>query len=458
MELIIEVTSDERHLLGDNAVKSFLTVGGVIGRHADCDWAIPDQKRHLSSRHALISFENGSFQLTDMSTNGVFLNGASHPIGRDCSVVLNNDDRLSMGNIEFLVRLQLDAAQHPFKSQTNLEVAPSNPFEKVGAATNSEGFIDPIELFKKANGVVEESRDTIPEEDNGSAPFIAPRSEVQTAFTPPNVLPEDWYAIPPNLEGKADTGSNSDQTTQAKSEPPPSLDAIQPVEQLPFEAQTQIFKAVKSKQSIPPQSTENSRDRLLLERFFKGLGVSPSILDKVDAANVMEEMGACLKANMEGMVGLMQQRSHLKNELRMDMTLVKTQGNNPLKFSVDSKQALKQLFRPEKNSFLPMRHAFSECYSDLQMHQVAVLSGSQLAVREMFKQLSPEKIERKVEEDRAGISMSSKPSRCWHKYRSYHQELSSEEDRYQSLFTDAFVTAYEEQMDVIKKSTKEEAS
>lgn len=123
MELVLEVTSEERHLLGDSAIKRFQAVGGVIGRDPACDWAIPDQKRHLSGRHAVISCEDDGFHITDISTNGVFVNNQEQPLGRNHTVKLSDSDRLSMGNIEFVVRLQLDPEQHPFKSQSNGELS-----------------------------------------------------------------------------------------------------------------------------------------------------------------------------------------------------------------------------------------------------------------------------------------------------------------------------------------------
>ena len=75
MELLLEVISSEKHLMGDNAHHVFKPAGGVIGRAPECDWVIPDQTRHISGRHAIISYEAGQFYITDTSTNGVYLNG-----------------------------------------------------------------------------------------------------------------------------------------------------------------------------------------------------------------------------------------------------------------------------------------------------------------------------------------------------------------------------------------------
>jgi predicted component of type VI protein secretion system len=51
--------------------------GAVIGRSKNCDWHLPDPQNAISSRHCEISRDGDSFTLTDISTNGTCLNGAS---------------------------------------------------------------------------------------------------------------------------------------------------------------------------------------------------------------------------------------------------------------------------------------------------------------------------------------------------------------------------------------------
>lgn len=439
MELLLEVISEERHLLGENSKKRFQAVGGVIGRHPECDWSIPDQKRHLSSKHAIVSCEDDGFHITDVSTNGVFINGAETPLGRNRTVKLNDADRISMGNIEFVVRLQLEAEQHPFKSQIQPQAGSANPLAVISNKPDQQKLVDPIALFKAANGV-EKVGPAVPElapapefsRDEQAVSAPQHRSEAHSAFAPPNMLPEDW------LE-PVETPNAPKEPAPAR--PKPGRKAVRVAASKP-----------QSPQAVSP--VNNGQQERLVQSFFKGLGVSPEILKKVNGERVMEEMGAVVKANMQGMVALMQQRAQLKNEFRMDMTLVKTQNNNPIKFSADSKQAMKHLFKPESGSFKTMSESFEECYQDMQLHQVALLAGVQAAIREMFDALDPDKVEERVDQDRAGISMSSKPSRCWHKYRSLHDELKSEDDLFNRLFSDAFVSAYDEQISAMKQATK----
>jgi type VI secretion system protein ImpI len=71
MELVFEMLNTKQFVPTDLCQKTFKQAGGVIGRGEDCDWIIPDRKRHLSNHHAIVSYREGSFFLTDTSSNGV---------------------------------------------------------------------------------------------------------------------------------------------------------------------------------------------------------------------------------------------------------------------------------------------------------------------------------------------------------------------------------------------------
>ena len=49
----------------------------TIGRGPENDWVLADPDRTLSKNHCRVDASEGGFMLTDLSTNGVFLSGAS---------------------------------------------------------------------------------------------------------------------------------------------------------------------------------------------------------------------------------------------------------------------------------------------------------------------------------------------------------------------------------------------
>lgn len=94
--------------------KTFETNGGTLGRGKENTWVLDDPERYLSSLHCQISSENGQYYLTDLSTNGTFLNGGPEPMGKGRKLPLNDGDKFALGDYEFSVSVWTTA--QPFSS------------------------------------------------------------------------------------------------------------------------------------------------------------------------------------------------------------------------------------------------------------------------------------------------------------------------------------------------------
>ncbi len=105
MALRLRVVSQQKGKLGNSHVREFVACGGTIGRAADNDWVLPDEKRFISSRHALIDFQAGAYYLVDTSRNGVYVNGADTAVGRGHPQRLFNGDKLRLGEYEVVVEV-----------------------------------------------------------------------------------------------------------------------------------------------------------------------------------------------------------------------------------------------------------------------------------------------------------------------------------------------------------------
>jgi type VI secretion system FHA domain protein len=107
MRLRLTVISDHRRDLADLADHEFSEAGGVIGRSTTADWALPDPTKTVSSRHALVTFADGTFRITDTSTNGVYLNSVDVPLGRGATMPLRSGDTLYVG--PYVIRAEIVA-------------------------------------------------------------------------------------------------------------------------------------------------------------------------------------------------------------------------------------------------------------------------------------------------------------------------------------------------------------
>ena len=105
MPLQLKITSEHKELLGDDYIREFHAEGGTIGRSLDNDWVLPDPDQYISAKHATIDYQSGAYYLADISTNGVYVNGADEPLGRGNPRRLFDGDTLRMGDFEFVVAL-----------------------------------------------------------------------------------------------------------------------------------------------------------------------------------------------------------------------------------------------------------------------------------------------------------------------------------------------------------------
>lgn len=110
MLLALSVVSEQGGDLGQAAYKVFDARGGSIGRVAGNDWVLPDPQNFVSSRHARVSLVDDKFYLEDTSSNGTYINAPDRATPRGRPQVLNDGDRLYIGDYEIIVQIIPDEA------------------------------------------------------------------------------------------------------------------------------------------------------------------------------------------------------------------------------------------------------------------------------------------------------------------------------------------------------------
>ncbi|HEV2442166.1 MAG TPA: type VI secretion system-associated FHA domain protein TagH [Steroidobacteraceae bacterium] len=140
MLLALSVISGQGASLGSSAFKVFDERGGSIGRIDSNDWALPDPERFVSSRHAVVRFQDGAFCLEDVSSNGTFLNGPDRAISRSEPVRLKDGDRLFIGDYEIMVQLIEDRAPAAGNGPAPIQAPPL-------AASVPLDTVDPLALI-----------------------------------------------------------------------------------------------------------------------------------------------------------------------------------------------------------------------------------------------------------------------------------------------------------------------
>ncbi len=108
MELNLEIAAC-RGERPDPPVQLKLHTGScTLGRTPDNDLVLPDAERMVSGRHARVDVSDTEVLLTDLSTNGTYVNDAVERLPRDQSTRLSHGDRLLIGPYEIAVSIRLE--------------------------------------------------------------------------------------------------------------------------------------------------------------------------------------------------------------------------------------------------------------------------------------------------------------------------------------------------------------
>ncbi len=81
--------------------------GASIGRRGSMDWTLPDPSKMISGHHFDVTFRDGIYLLTDVSTNGTFVDGQGHRIQGE--LALRGGERLIVGH--YIIAVDLPSAQ-----------------------------------------------------------------------------------------------------------------------------------------------------------------------------------------------------------------------------------------------------------------------------------------------------------------------------------------------------------
>lgn len=203
--------------------------------------------------------------------------------------------------------------------------------------------------------------------------------------------------------------------------------------------------------ATPASPIDPDAAAILRAAFARGCGVDINHISEF-TPQAMEVLGRLVAAMTAGTIRLMHGRSSTKHEMRANVTIIATDGNNPLKFAPDGTAALTQLLGRGSPGFMPPLRAIDDAFDDLSAHQVGLLAGSRAAMYDVATMLGPERfLARAGEKSGLETMMPAKhKARLWDLYESGYQEMVGEaREEFENLFQRAFARAYEQEIDRI---------
>jgi type VI secretion system FHA domain protein len=401
-----------------------------IGRGTESDWVLPDPNRNLSKLHCRITARDGGWLITDRSSNGTLLNnGALDP---DLPYPLRPHDRLVIGKYEFEVELADAPDDDLAEARTRFGVRPDGLNEQ---RLTSDPFLsltdDVIAVARPPIGLqldFDGADDLIaPEQSTGRddtpdlrANFQAPRSSLE-------LVPEDW-----------DLDAEPEETSPPVPPAPASVAAYLPAPPAPASV-----AAYLPAPPAPPGKVGRDKDgEDGFAAFAAGAGISNAV--PTNAKEIMHTLGAAFRAMVHGLRKTIIARAMVKSEFRIDRTMIRASGNNPLKFSADDDDALAALLGIGRQGGMSAEHAIAETLLEIRLHELATAAAMQSAVRGLLTELAPERMLRSVRRSKLDDLLGRQKHAAWDAYVARHAEVQQAlTDDFDSVFGKAFARAYE---------------
>lgn len=211
-----------------------------------------------------------------------------------------------------------------------------------------------------------------------------------------------------------------------------------------------------------PAATANSGEKgevlqgELLEALLEGMGLSEmQPVPQFDREN-MRQLGQILGMFSQGTVALLSSRSILKRGVKADMTMVLDDANNPFKLLPTGKTVLIQMFGTPMPGFMPPTKSVRDALIDLQAHQLGMISGIRAIIAAMLQSFNPEQLEEQAKQNgmtsRLALPGSRKAALWDYFVRSYGETAGEIEDDFHTLFGEAFLHAYDMEVNQYKDS------
>jgi type VI secretion system protein ImpI len=441
----------------------------TIGRGDEADWRLDDPDMFVSRKHCVISDDSGAPTATDASTGGLFVDGASTPLGAGNSARLEHDMRLRMG--DFVFRIEMAAAAARAEPAARGGIGFSFDF---GPAPAVEPPKERPRDLPMPFGVRTDDRPSAREETprppprpfDDRDPFaldLAPRrAEPQAAPEPrppawdggaaeaPRAAPDPAPVTPARIPlDRPLFGAPLPETAPPPAAPVPagaSFFGPGPEATPPAREDAPAPAAVPASRPDPGVGA-GPTDAALRAAFFRGLGVAapPTSAEATEAE--MEALGRRFRALADGLVHLLRTRAKEKQKVRVAQTIVGAANVNPLKFAVAADDAIEALLAPRGKGYLSPDDAILQSYRDLADHQVRTWAALQTALRRMIDRFDPEEIERELEA--AGrlqtLLAGGRNAKLWQLYVERYREIArAAEERFLGEVGADFRDAYED--------------
>ncbi len=452
MAMRLRVVSSQSKQLADRASKVFGVHGGSIGRAADNDWILPDPERYISAHHARIEYRAGLYVLVDTSTNGIYVNDATDPLGKSIEHDLKDGDRLRFGDFEVLVSID-EANDFPPDKSGIVAYDGRGGSAAVKSTSNDLGESLDLDSLLAAdhNG---ESGSAYGPVDAYGQPIKSPgkrspcgHAAVRTVKSLLDGKPLSTPEVPPAPRaGKAPwhmttrpySSSKSDSTKSATPAPAHNVASKPAAAAAPADSSGSV-SGIRQKVDAGDAGEVTSA----VQSLCRGAGIPASAIPSELHGRFLQVAGQLLREMALGLTAARQSRVELKNRLRIQ-TPEEDGGGLALASGVD--ETLRRLLAGSTARNVSQAEALRSGFLEVSHHERALMEAMQAALTDFIQRLSPQELEERFARGakRSSIMGGNVKARNWELYTEFFQGLTQGAgDSMPHVFVEAFARAYE---------------
>ncbi len=440
MALKFRVISEHYQQLGKQSSRMFGVTGGRIGRSADNDWILPDPERYLSSHHAEVRFDAGRWLLEDISTNGIFVNGADIPQSQQGPRELRDGDRLRMGDYEILVSIddRMDFPPEASGQVPQVRIAATAKSKSKSRATQRAELdelnieIDINELL--SGGAAASDTDSSGMFEIGNAYGMGVS---HTSTAPRTVSPiggnaaEQYEDIPLTIPPVVSREAGIDWHLKTRRIEP------KPIERPRVDGHAELSAG--------------------LEAFCRGAGVDPASIGSDAQVTMLTLAGQMVREVVLGMMEALKARGEIKSRLEISNAPMQASDNNPLKVAISVDDALRKLLDTQNSRYLGPVDALRDGFNDLRCHQQALIAAMHAAMNGAMNRVDPGELQERFDRslNRGTLMGAANKLKYWDMYAEFFQVLNQRNgDGLPISFAEEFAQAYTEKLVAFKNTRK----
>ena len=185
----------------------------------------------------------------------------------------------------------------------------------------------------------------------------------------------------------------------------------------------------------PAESDKEVDVPLLAQRMYVGFQQTGSQVQQVvdeqsylsSSIRDIKKLERLLEICVQGCMQLLSARRIFKEEMGSKLTSISGKGNNPLKFSASSAQAMSKLLGENSPAYLDAEQAFEQAFQDIEAHMQLSVARIQTLIEQVQGGLDPAVIEDEINRQ-GGLSLSlelARKARLWDLYCERYRQLAA---------------------------------